>query len=1069
MKINLQKKWILTGVITLASLLFILPSIGYGILRWFVLPPEKLTPLVVNKTNEFIQAHLDCEKVELTYFETYPYLGIRLTQGHLISRLAADSTQNELAIPSDSLLAFHQIVLAFNPTDYLFRGIVTIKRFAIDQARFYGFVNEAGATNWAIYQSESDSMKQQVQEEPLPPIDLQEFHITNGQLTYDNRQQGTLMQVNEIDLHLYGSLTQGENQCQVEAHTASIHVETPDYSLTEQTALHLKSRLSMSNHYRYIQLEDTELRINQLPFTLQGSIERSSTNDRQQLNLAFGMKVDNLNELLAYVPEAYFNKRKEATVAGKVQLEGTLIGELSDSLLPSFSLCCQVEQGSYHVQGMEQGIDTLEMDVDLHYNGTCPDSSAITIEQFRVIGKNITWNLTGQVHDLFRNPAIQASLEGKVNFTQLGQQLFNPDTLKMAGQMDTHLQLNFTRDDVLNSRFGKIQAAGEMHIDSFQLFSKPFDLHMLLSGGQLQLGSSQEENAYMQAKGLFSAHLQLDTLDIHYKDVASTNVSRLSLMARTAQVIDTSALIPLTAQLKFAHLRTKLPDSTWIAIHRGELKGGIKSSASDKKRPTAAALFTMDTLKYILLAQHTGIITSGNQFTMEAMPYQEVMANRFKSRRDSLRMHQYQQRQDSLHLRQPNDTANSATQLLRKWEAKGTMSFNQLRIVSHLFPLPMYMEKTALNYSTNRVTLQDARLHLGESDLTLNGEIKQIRRAFLRGGKLNGQFTLHSHLIDCNQLMQALYAGQQFAEQQRPAGFDEETLTCLTTDSLTAMSDSSNQLLFIPALLDLDFDMKADEIRFKDLVMKEVTGEVTLRDQRARLNQLQMQSNIGQGEFSLAYATPTPQQAAMGIDLDLQQIQVERLIDLYPAIDTLVPMLRSFEGVVDCQLTATCQTDSTLSLLFPTLKASCFLSGHNMTLLDGETFAEISKTLMFKNKERNIIDSIAVDLAIRDNQIEVFPFLVEMDRYKVAVGGTHNLDMTFNYHISVLKSPVPFKLGIDIKGNLDNFKYNIVKCKYKDFLKPAKQAELDSTRRNIRQELREAVRKELAKTAVSNP
>ena len=64
-----------------------------------------------------------------------------------------------------------------------------------------------------------------------------------------------------------------------------------------------------------------------------------------------------------------------------------------------------------------------------------------------------------------------------------------------------------------------------------------------------------------------------------------------------------------------------------------------------------------------------------------------------------------------------------------------------------------------------------------------------------------------------------------------------------------------------------------------------------------------------------------------------------------------------------------------------------------------------------------MIDSIAVDLAIHDNKIEVFPFLVEMDRYKVAVGGTHNLDMTFDYHLSVLKSPVPFKLGIDIKGN----------------------------------------------------
>ena len=274
MRINLQKKWILTGAIALISLLFVLPTIGYGILRWFVLPPEKLTPLVVNKTHEFIPAHLDCEKVELTYFETYPYLGIRLTHGHLISRLASDSTQSELAIPSDSLLAFQQVVLAFNPTDYLFKGVVTIKRFAIDQARFYGYVNESGATNWSIYQSESDSLKQHTKEDPLPPIDLQEFHITNGQLTYDNRQQATLMQVEDLDLHLFGSLTQGENQLQMEAHTASIQVETPDYSLTEHTSLHVKSRLSLSNHYQYIQLDETELGINQLPFTLQGSIER---------------------------------------------------------------------------------------------------------------------------------------------------------------------------------------------------------------------------------------------------------------------------------------------------------------------------------------------------------------------------------------------------------------------------------------------------------------------------------------------------------------------------------------------------------------------------------------------------------------------------------------------------------------------------------------------------------------------------------------------------------------------------------------------------------------------------
>ena len=120
---------------------------------------------------------------------------------------------------------------------------------------------------------------------------------------------------------------------------------------------------------------------------------------------------------------------------------------------------------------------------------------------------------------------------------------------------------------------------------------------------------------------------------------------------------------------------------------------------------------------------------------------------------------------------------------------------------------------------------------------------------------------------------------------------------------------------------------------------------------------------------------------------------------------------------------------------------------------------------MFKNKKRNVIDSISVDVAIKDNKIEVFPFQVEVDRYRVAVGGTHHLDMTFNYHISVLKSPVPFKLGIDITGDLDDFKFKITKCKYKDLFKPAKMAEMDSARKDIRKDIRDAVRKQIVQTA----
>ena len=39
--------------------------------------------------------------------------------------------------------------------------------------------------------------------------------------------------------------------------------------------------------------------------------------------------------------------------------------------------------------------------------------------------------------------------------------------------------------------------------------------------------------------------------------------------------------------------------------------------------------------------------------------------------------------------------------------------------------------------------------------------------------------------------------------------------------------------------------------------------------------------------------------------------------------------------------------------------------------------------------------------------------------------------MSFDYHISVLKSPIPFRLGVNIFGTLDKFKFRIGRARYK--------------------------------------
>jgi len=148
-------------------------------------------------------------------------------------------------------------------------------------------------------------------------------------------------------------------------------------------------------------------------------------------------------------------------------------------------------------------------------------------------------------------------------------------------------------------------------------------------------------------------------------------------------------------------------------------------------------------------------------------------------------------------------------------------------------------------------------------------------------------------------------------------------------------------------------------------------------------------------------------------------------------LDSLLPMAKSFGGVVNFRVRGTTKLNQDIGMIATSLASIARIEGKNMVVMDSEAFTSISKKLMFKNKEKNIVDKISVEILIKDNVIEILPAQVFIDRYIIAIGGKYNLDQTYNYQFSILKSPLPFKAGIDIVGNDEDFKIKLTRAKYK--------------------------------------
>jgi hypothetical protein len=66
--------------------------------------------------------------------------------------------------------------------------------------------------------------------------------------------------------------------------------------------------------------------------------------------------------------------------------------------------------------------------------------------------------------------------------------------------------------------------------------------------------------------------------------------------------------------------------------------------------------------------------------------------------------------------------------------------------------------------------------------------------------------------------------------------------------------------------------------------------------------------------------------------------------------------------------------------------------------------------------------------------------------------------MTFDYHISLLK---PLRIGLNVVGNIDDFKFKLAKCKYAQDFQPARRNVVETQNMQLREVIRTALKKSM--------
>lgn len=1032
-----------------------------------VLTPGNLTPIVNRLANSYLEADVALGRAELAFRPVFPVLEVRLDSLTVVSH-AFDSlpAADRAAMPAyaDTLLTLSSLRAGVNLGALLARGEIAVRDVEIVRPAVNIVLDSRGRGNFDIYASAPDTADS-TSPTVLPAITVKHFAMVEPRAIryFDaiDSTEATVLLLARADLD--GS----------EAPSYDLHVDGRVHSPVARQLLQLDDlHVGLDGRLRWNPSDPSLLAVERLRLagafmgaTLNAKVRLGETMAIDEASFALEpVRLDSLTRLIDPATARQIgltpaNFSTDATIA----LSGSLLRPFvpATDTVPAATATVTIPSSSLRYGPMQ--LHDLSLELTAHLDGTAYDAAVVELTRLTASGPATSIALSGTFANLLSDPSFDATMEGDVRLANLPPALAS----KLEGYLDGRIKVNIAatgRSSMFQlGRFHLLDIRGRA--DAENIYYLKADTSHFFTANRLdfRFGSQLAARDTSARANTLAAVLRVDTANALVGGVTlAMGQLSLGLGAENAGLgPDTTAVIPVGGGIRVGSFRVRtLTDSAGMSLrglhgrvtlgrHRGDshlpeisLEAGIDRLMAGAP---AARFFIRDaSLKALTYMrperrQRRQEIKHAADSIAAAYPHLDpdsVLVLAARSRRNRphgprrVRIEDSGNDSESLHF----DLSKGFRRYLSDWYLGGELSARRAMLRTPYFPVRNRLDHLRLAFSSDSVVIDSVRYVGGSSDLAISGIVSNMKRVLLgrRNANLKVNFDIASDTIDVNQLAAATFAGAAYAERLRRGQLTDEDRRNMEADDTfqrefddaVAGTDTIAPIL-VPTNVDANIGVRARNILYSDLHMHDFSGDLLVFDGAVNLNDLRAYSDAGNIELSALYSAPRASDIRCGMGLQLQGFNIERFLNLVPAVDSIMPLMRDFAGTINADIAATVDIDSTMNLELPTLDAALHLSGSDLAFIDADTYRTIGKWLRFRDRADNRIKHMSVQLLVHDNVMQIYPFKFDIDRYTLGVVGSNDLAMNFDYHIAVLKSPIPFKFGITIKGNPDKYKIRL--------------------------------------------
>ena len=336
-------------------------------------------------------------------------------------------------------------------------------------------------------------------------------------------------------------------------------------------------------------------------------------------------------------------------------------------------------------------------------------------------------------------------------------------------------------------------------------------------------------------------------------------------------------------------------------------------------------------------------------------------------------------------------------------DARGTASLTNFNYDAG-FKNELKVANANLAMQPGSITLKELNAKTGQTDIKASGNIQNLIPFLMSKQDLKGRFAVQSNTFNVNDFM----ASEDSASENNSK--EKGTASQKTTSSETVK---------IPDFLDATLDFNANKVIYDNLELKNAKGTAAIANETITISNFT--SDIFGGNIALSGNVSTKTETpTFAMALDLSKIDIDQSFEKLEMFQFLVPIAKALHGNLNTKFELTGQLTNDLSPKLSTLAGTALaqIITAEVDSQQAPLLAALGNKVSFLNLDRLSLRDVSTNFTFNNGKIEVKPFDFDIKGINVAVAGTHGLDKSIDYNVTM---DVPAKyLGNDVTKLLQN-------------------------------------------------